>query len=158
MEIDAKLASFFTPLWRLLHVSWHMSWQIRTFVVLFLRFSAAVIVAWSAWIGVCYSLGPLAIPFGLIGFYSLFILVGFTGVAGGTFCLPPSSRRWGSVFLLILGLAVYSLWWFRTSYDPYGFPHFWPLALGGLASVVLFLSKGSANNSLELTVPASRPR
>jgi hypothetical protein len=80
-------------------------------------------------------------------------LVGFAGVIAGTFCLERASRQFGSLVLLVLGLGFYSQLWLRLNYErpeyhPREFPHFWPLAIGGLVAVVFFFLKSAPNVKL----------
>ncbi len=79
---------------------------------------------------------------------SLFIppaLVGFVGVLSGSICFESGTRSAGALLLLFLGLGYYRWFWISsTRYeDPTlsgEFPHFTPLAVGGLIAVLLVLS------------------
>ena len=73
------------------------------------------------------------------------VLMGFAGVAAGVTCLEKSSRRFGSIFLLAVGLAHYWYWMTFMQYregENKEHPYFWLvgmalLTLGGLGAVFL---------------------
>ena len=72
-------------------------------------------------------------------------VMGFCGVFSGSFCLERTSRRFGSLFLLFLGLAYFTHFVYFLKYregDFTGHPNFWivqfaALAVGGLVAVAL---------------------
>jgi uncharacterized membrane protein YfcA len=75
-----------------------------------------------------------------------FVMVGFCGVFTGTLCLRRDSRRFGSVFLLCLGLAFYIYmclldfffeFYQHTQNSLYLLPLVLPLAVGGLLAVIV---------------------
>ena len=110
------------------------------FLLLFLRYVAAVAVAFVASYVV---LVPASLLFGLpgmLGVVLFFMIIGFCGVFSGALCLPELSRRFGSVILLALGLIYYCcdcMDSFRQ--DGNSFPFIWliPLAGGGLIALIL---------------------
>jgi cyanate permease len=125
------------------------------FIILFVRYVAAMAVSCV----VSFTLFPLALytaspliadhPANQPLVYVLFVpfvLVGFCGVFAGTLCLRRDSRRFGSVFLLCLGLAFYIYLclfdfffeFYQNTRNPlYLLPLILPLTVGGLSSVVL---------------------
>ncbi len=72
----------------------------------------------------------------LVAMGLVFVAVGFFGVASGTLCLPERARRFGSSFLLFLGLAygVYLIVVIGSPHEVGIFPFMWLifLALGGI--------------------------
>ena len=114
------------------------------FPVLLLRYFGAIVVSCLVSFAVFYCGMRIFIWAGVPGFVVLLVAVGFCGVFSGTLCLPRSNRRFGSVFLLILGLAFYIytlsrlnlLWSVDNS-----FAFVWLVPLGGggtIASLVLW--------------------
>jgi hypothetical protein len=118
-------------------------------ILLFLRYAAALIVAFLASIAAFWFGAAPAEYLGKFGSFFLFALVGFAGVLSGTLCLPRSSRRLGSVFLLVVGLAFYLQFWLGLSYlglpGHQGFPQFLPLVVGGATAAVVFFIPPRAN-------------
>jgi O-antigen ligase len=133
---------------------------------LFFRYIAAILVAFVVSIAASFSV-VLVLPFIFFGEKAALVVssvcfgfVGFIGVLAGTFCLERDSRRFGSLVLIVLGLGFYAQLWLRLNYErpeyhPREFPHFWPLAIGGLVAVVYFFLKSAPNKSLQPT--AGRP-
>ena len=73
---------------------------------------------------------------------SSFATISFCGVLAGTLCLPKSSRRIGSVFLLGLGLIYYSYMLvsmdiFRNENNSFPFVSLIPLAAGDLIASIM---------------------
>jgi hypothetical protein len=135
------------------------------FVILFARYIAAIIVACFASAVIFF---PSALLLGFLGIGSLvpylliFAVMGFCGVFSGCLCLEQTSRGFGSIVLLVLGLAYYVHWMVFIHYregesktHPYG----WviglaALAVGGLVAVIFAFRHSSPNTSLEPTATA----
>ena len=87
--------------------------------------------------------------------FAVFPVMGFCGVSAGSFCLERASRRFGSIFLLILGLSYYVHWAYFIKYregeseaHPYGW--LWglaALALGGVVDLIFVFRRSSPNKS-----------
>jgi len=109
-----------------------------------MRYVAAIVVACAMSLGVFQMLlFTVALRTGTTGFIIVLLVVGFSGVFSGAHCLPRANRRFGSIVLLILGLAfalfrligMSFLWGGENS-----FPYIWllPLAVGGGVAVYVF--------------------
>ena len=90
-----------------------------------------------------------------------FVAMGFAGVFAGSLCLAHTSRRQGSIILLILGLLFYA---HQTIYISYlagdlekGLSHvLWgmgALALGGLGAVILAFRLWPPTPKIESRLP-----
>jgi hypothetical protein len=95
---------------------------------------------------------------GALSFILAFPVIGFCGVFSGTFCLPRSSWRFGSIVLLALGLAFYAQMLLRIDFargENNSFPFVWllPLAAGGYGAVYFF-RRQPPNTSLQPTAAA----
>jgi hypothetical protein len=120
-------------------------------IIVFARYVCAVMVACVVSAAFFFGLMSLLFFIGVDGsgapYASCFVLpiMGFGGVLAGSFCLERASRRFGSMFLLFLGLAYFTHWIYYLKYregDFMGNPNFWMvqlgvLAVGGVAAVVL---------------------
>ena len=134
------------------------------FVILFARYIAAIITA--CFISAVIFFTPTfmlvfigvdsLIPYCL---YALMPVMGFCGVYSGCFCLERTSRRFGSIALLVLGLAYYIHWMAFLGYREgknEAHPYVWvvglaALALGGLVAVICVFRQSSPNKSPEPT-------
>lgn len=133
-------------------------------ITTFARYAAAVIVACgtSAAIFFSVSFGFMFVSIVSRGMFdsfyqylmfAVFPVMGFCGVFAGSFCLERASRRFGSIFLLILGLAYYVHWAYFIKYregeneaHPYGW--LWglaALALGGVVALIFVFRRSSSN-------------
>jgi len=142
------------------------------FIILFARYIAAIMVACFAsaviYFPPAFILMFLSFRFEALGTFIPYFLfavmpvMGFCGVYSGCLCLERTSRRFGSIVLLALGLAYFVHWALFIGYregvneaHPYG----WvigmaALALGGLAAVIFIFRRTSPNKSLQATAAA----
>jgi len=83
--------------------------------------------------------------------YALLPVMGFCGVYSGCRCLERTSRRFGSIVLLVVGLAYYVHWMLFLGYregQNEAHPYIWVvglvvLALGGLGAVIFVFRQSS---------------
>ncbi|HEY3931516.1 MAG TPA: hypothetical protein VGM58_04020 [Verrucomicrobiae bacterium] len=136
-------------------------------IILFARYIAAIVVAFAVSFALCMLQFIILLAFSLLGvpdsliehlhiimFFIVAPIIGFCGVFLSSFCLDQAQRRFGSVFLLLLGLAVYIFWTSFMKYqggDGYeAHPYFWllgftALALGEAIAVMLVFRRSSNN-------------
>jgi uncharacterized membrane protein YfcA len=88
--------------------------------------------------------------------YAVLCIVGFLGVFLGSLCLEKSSRRFGSIFLLVLGttFSVYMGFCIRYSDgNTAELPQFWigdfVPAFGGLIGVVLVFRRYASKTPIK---------
>jgi hypothetical protein len=142
------------------------------FVILFARYIAAICVACAVSAAVFFPasfvLMFLSFAFHSLGLfipyvqYALLPVMGFCGVYSGCLCLERTSRRFGSIVLLVLDLAYYVHWMVFLGYregENEAYPYIWviglvALALGGLAAVIFIFRRTSPNKSLQATAAA----
>ncbi|HXS69476.1 MAG TPA: hypothetical protein VN761_11570 [Candidatus Polarisedimenticolia bacterium] len=124
-------------------------------VLLVLRYTAAVVVAFIASHAALIPSGTVSYLFGGAGFSLSFIAVGFAGVMAGTFCLPPRSRFFGSIVLLGLGLGYDATVERHLNHvwGPSAHSLLLPLAIGGAAAVVFFLVRRIKKAAEPINVP-----
>jgi hypothetical protein len=124
-------------------------------VLLFLRYAAAVMVAFVASHAALLPSAAVSYLFGGAGFSLSFVPVGFAGVMAGKFCLPQRSRFFGSIILLGLGLGYDAMVERHLNHvwGPSAHPAFLPLAMGGAAAVVFFLVWRLKNPAEPIDVP-----
>ena len=144
------------------------------FVILFVRYIAAIMLACAAAVA---SSGPLYFILMILSFrfqevamffpyfaHALLSVMSFCGVYSGCLCLEPTSRRVGSIVLLVLGLAyfVHEMGFLRyREGEDEAHPHvrvvgLAAIALGGLVAVKLVFRKSSPNTALEPTPTAPK--
>ena len=132
----------------------------QQFLLLLLRFSAAIVVSCIVSYTVIFCMGLLLMWAGMLGIILNFVTTGFCGVFAGTLCLPRSCRRFGSVVLLVLGLAYYA--YFQVHLDiPRAENHFSPFVwliplAGGAAMSLVLIWKRSPNQSIQAKVASPR--
>jgi hypothetical protein len=122
-------------------VTHKFSW-LRLFVAIFVAFIASVV-----WYGMLYQR-----YFGFVGAYWCNVFIGFFGVFIGSFCFRRQYRFFGSIILLVGGLALDSL---TEGSDDMVYPLsvVW-VAVGGLAAVVFYYFRRPPNTALEPTATA----
>ena len=121
------------------------------FAILFVRYAAAIAAACAVSFGIIYLFFNVLIEVapwaGIVGIILLFPIVGFCGVLSGTFCLPRSSRRFGSIVLPFLGLAfvVYQSLYIDFMKGGSVIPLAWllPIAGGGYGAAYIFRRRPS---------------
>lgn len=126
------------------------------FSILFLTYIVAIAVScFASYVVFFCGLALSMILDGTAGFVVLFGAVGFCGVFSGAMCLPRSSRRFGSIFLLILGTVYYIYVQAKLDAET-SFPLVWliPLAGGGMTAIFV-LSKRSFNKIQQATTVPS---
>ena len=131
------------------------------------RWVLAIIVAWIVSFAVFLPAGVVStILLGLLSWSGAWwqhgalvvgdAITGATGVAVGSMCLQPRSRRVGSAILLFLGLSYYCYFWMRLMAErpepvPHQFPHLPGFAIGGATAVAWFMVHRPANQAIEPT-------
>jgi len=80
---------------------------VQSFLVLFARYVLAMVVSYFVSYAVFFGGLYFLMWAGMVGFVLLLIASGFSGVFVGALCLPQSGRRFGSVVMLVFGLAYY---------------------------------------------------
>jgi len=130
------------------------------FIILFVRYVVAIIVAYFVSFSVFFVGGALTFAIfeelpvwmAAIGMGVLFAIVGFCGVRVGGLCLEHESRRHGSVLLLLLGLGVHAWIILMAKYREAGdsvFVWLLPLAIGGAVAVRSFILRHPPNQPLQ---------
>ena len=114
----------------------------RSFLLLFVKYVAAIGVSYFVSYIVFFVGMFLLIWAGMLGIVLLFIASGFCGVFVGTLCLPQSGRRFGSAVLLLLGVAYYVYFVMNLDIlraENNSFPFMWlvPLVGGGVIALIL---------------------
>jgi hypothetical protein len=125
--------------------------------ILFARYVAAIAAACAVSLVIVYlffnCLVSVMAWFGIVGIIILFPVVGFCGVFSGTFCLPPSSRRSGSIILLFLGLAfsAFLSFYIGVLTGAGSIPFIWLflIAGGGYSAVCIFRRRDRLPNKPE---------
>jgi hypothetical protein len=151
-----------------------------SFITLFCRYIAAIAVALGVSFALCMLQFIVLMVFGLLGVPDSLIenlhiiifsivapIIGFCGVFSGSLCLEQSQRRFGSIFLLFVGLAFYI---FLISFtksqgggDYESHPYGWllgvaALTLGGLVAVTFVFRRSSPNKGLGCKFPSATAR
>jgi hypothetical protein len=125
------------------------------FIGLFLRYGIAIIVACGVSLVVFGLLARIVFDLQVYGSafrsctYVVLSIAGFLGVFLGSLCLEKSSRRFGSVFLFVLGTVFSAYMGFCIRYpDGNCFGDFVP-AFGGLIAVVLIFRQFSPKTPIQ---------
>ena len=136
---------------------------IKLFLLLFVRYVVAIAVAWVSSFATFFLwllVFRLVSVSGVIVFYGAFILVGFAGVFFGTLCLPSGNRRFGSILLLLAGLAYYdgSFGFIVHGISETRCADILLLTAGGLGAIAFFFLRRRPNKTLQSTAAASASR
>ncbi len=122
---------------------------------MFVRYAAAIFVAFVVSYMVLFlailvgnaTLSDLPEWTGTIGLFITCIAVSFCGVFSGALCLNRSSRGFGSIFLLLLGLGYDIFMTNHMRVVTSAFPYIWilPLTIGGATAVLFFFRRQLSN-------------